>query len=363
MSANQWVMAFLLTGATALAGISGCGGSRNSSDSDDDTDFALGEGDATAMWTSDSTELVYNRGRGDLYYLDVEGQDVVAVDVASGDDAPLVAGGLLFGPSKIRLTADNEELYILESEESANDNDGFPRLIRYDIAGNFALDVARIDEDAVVDDFVPTNSDRVVLATHVGAVSSTPVDQHLTLINAIGGAEIDSHSFSGFTQALALSWDQATVLDQVTQTSSLSANTVSIASDAIDVRGTGNLTLAQSAVNTYEPEGERIFRSNGTVWDDDEEISLGSGYESIDFDLDDARVITLVESGSNFIVRYFDLDSLELLSEQTLPAVADAAGMEPVKLFVDGGNLYVVYREVTSGLTRDYVLVEFDYPN
>jgi len=36
--------------------------------------------------------------------------------------------------------------------------------------------------------------------------------------------------------------------------------------------------------------------------------------------------------------------------------------MEPVKLFVDEGELYVVYREVTSAATRDYLLVEFDYP-
>lgn len=359
MSSNQMVGVVALSIAVLLAGVAGCGGSRNSSDPPEAQDFALGTGDVNAQWASSSTELVHDGSRGALYYLDVENQDVVAIDVASGDDSTLVS--LLIGPSKLRLTADSQDIYILESDTSADSTGGFPDLIRYNISGNFFGSPIELDSELRVDDFVATNNEQVVVAGY--QASGTEI--YFSLFNANGGF-LDEESFDGtgfVVQQLALAADQQTVLSSLVRNANSVLNTMSIAGNSVNMTGSANLTLAQTAVNTYEPEGERVFRNNGTVWEDGEaEKSLGSNYESIDFDLDDGRIVMLVEGGSGFIIRYFDLDSLDVLSEQTLPTVADAAGMEPVKLFVDDDNLYVVYREVASAATRDYVLVEFEYP-
>ena len=66
-------------------------------------------------------------------------------------------------------------------------------------------------------------------------------------------------------------------------------------------------------------------------------------------------------SGS-YLVHYYDSESLELLSEQALPVIDAAAGMAPHTVFVDSGDLYVVYRENTGSVTADWLLVQFDYP-
>lgn len=361
MASNQMLGAISLVGAMVLAGIAGCGGSRNSSDGEPPApeDFALGAGDVNAQWSSSSMELVHNLSRGALYYLDVENQDVVAIDVASGDDSILVS--LPIGPAKMRLTADNQDIYILESDISADATGGFPDLIRYNISGNFiGSPFIELDSELRVDDFVATNNEQVVVAGY--QASGTEI--YFSLFNANGGF-LDEEIFNGtgfVVQQLALAADQQTVLSSLVRNSNSVLNTISIAGNTVSMTGSVNLTLAQTAVNTYEPEGGRVFRSNGAVWDGDEEKSLGSSYESIDFDLNDDRIVILVRGGSGFIVRYFDLDSLEVLSEQALPAVEEATGMEPVKLFVDDSDLYVVYREITSAPTKDHVLVEFNYP-
>jgi hypothetical protein len=363
MSANKRFTALVLVCATAFGGFAGCGGSRNSSDPDDPVDFSLGTGDVNAAWTSSSTELIHNLSSGALYYLDVENQDVVAMDVASGDDSLLLPQTLFFGPSKMRLTANDEELYILESEDSANDTDGFPDIVRYNIDGGFInSNVIELNTDLRVDDFVASNDAQVVVASYQ---ATTPSAVYLSLFNANGGGLLDEAAFdsTGFVvQRLALAADQETLLSSLVRNTGSVLSAVSIASGAVDVTDSENLTLAQTAINTFEPEGDRIFRDNGTVLDGNAEKTLGSSYESIDFDQDGNRVVILVDGSSGFIVRYFDLESLDLLGEQTLPTIADAAGMEPVKLFVDAGELYVVYREVTSAATKDYLLVEFDYP-
>lgn len=362
MHLSQKLGLVALLSVAALGTVSGCGGSRNSSDSDP-LDFALGDGDVLAGWISGSTDLVHDATRGKLYYLDTANLDVAAVDLASGNESTLVA--LNFAPAMMRLTTDDQELYVLESADSADADDGFPDIVRCNVANCFvsAEPDIELDSGIVVGDFVATTNDRIVVASHAATSSPTPSEQYLSLINSFSGAQIDSLTFSGVRQLLALKWDQTTVLDEVMLNSSLRLDTVSIAGDSVDVSDTMDLTLAQGAINTWEPEGDRLFRSSGAVWDgDNDEMDLGASYESIDFDLEDERVVTLVERSGSFIVRFNELDSLELLSEQTIPAIEDAAGMEPVQLFVDDDNLYIVYREVTSDEEKVYLLVEFNYP-
>jgi hypothetical protein len=281
--------------------------------------------------------------------------------VSSGDDSLLLPSTLLFEPSKMRLTADSQDLYLLESEASANDTDGEPDLIRYNISGDIvANSFIELSADLRVDDFIATDDERVVVAGY----QSTTTTVYTSLFLA-SGSVLDEASFSGtgfVVQQLALARDQQTLLSSLVRNSSSTLSTINIAASSVDVTGELNLTLAQTATNTYEPEGNRVFRSNGTVWDGNTEKSLGSTYEAIDFDLVGGRIVILVRGSSGFIVRYFDIDSLAALSDQTLPAVAGATGMEPVKLFVDNGELYVVYRKVTSAALKDYLLVEFNYP-
>jgi len=364
MPAKQWFTSASLVAAMALGGVGGCGGSRNSSDPDDPVNFALGSGEVNAHWTSSSIELVHDLSRGSLYYFDVESREVVAIDVSSGDDSLLLPTSLLFDPSKMRLTADSKDLYILETEDSAEKTDGFPDLIRYNIVGDFTdADVINLREDRIVSDFAVTNNNRVVVASsEKPAVGVTPSVQWLSLYSGDSGALFDAETFAGVTQQLTLNRDQVTLFDQIMNTSRYQLQTVSIGTESIVLADAGTLLLGEGAQNTYEPKGDRIFRSNGTVRDGNKTLNLGSSYESIDFDLLGERVVILVRNSGNFTIRYFDIDSLQLLSEQTLPTIADAAGKEPVKLFVDDGELYVVYRKVTSAATKDYLLVEFDYP-
>jgi hypothetical protein len=362
MKNNQLVAAFVLVGVAALAGVAGCGGSRNSG-SDDPPDFSLGAGDVNKEWSSSSAELIHDLSRGALYYLDVENGDVVAIDVASGDDSGLV-DALSFEPSMLRLSADAQDLYILESAESAADTDGFADLVRYDIAGDFVdTDLIELDDDKIVTDFVVTNNNRVIVASYEPpTIGVTPSVQWLSLHSGDNGALLDALELAGVQQQLTLNRDQQTFFDQIMIGNGYRLLTVSASGDAINVSSEGNASLGEGANNTYEPDGERIFRSNGTVWGEDEEVDLGTSYVSIDFDLVADRVVILVEGSNGFLIRYFDLDSLELQSEQSLPTIADATGMEPVKLFVDDGELYVVYRQLTSAASKNYLLVEFDYP-
>jgi len=363
MAFNKCLMAaFLVTGA-ALGGIAGCGGSRNSGGSDDPPDFTLGSGKTEAQWASSSTEVVHDLSRDALYYLDVENREVVAIDVASGDDSLLLPAALLFDPFKMRLTADSKDLYILESRAGANETDGAPNLARYNIAGDFIdADFINLDVNKNVSDFAVTNNSRVIVASSEIPAGSTPSVQWLSLYSGESGALFDAETFGGVTQQLTLNRDQVTLFDQTLIGNGYYLETVSIGAESVVMSAAGNLLLSQGGENTYEPEGDRIFRSNGDVLDGNKTINLGSSYESIDFDLVAHRIVILVR-GNGFLVRYFDIDSLELLSEKALPTVADAAGMEPIKLFVDDGDLYVVYREVTSAATREYLLVKFDYPH
>jgi len=363
MAFNKWFGVAFLVAAAASGCITGCGGSRNSSDPTAPANFALGSGTGKAQWTSSSTELIHDLSRDALYYLDVENREVVAIDVASGDDSLLLPAALLFDPFKMRLTADSKDLYILESRDSANETDGAPNLIRYNIAGDFIdFDFINLDVNKTVSDFAVTNNGRVVVASSEIPSGSTPSVQWLSLYNGESGALFDTETFDGVTQQLTLNRDQVTLFDQTLISNGYYLDTVSIGAGSIVMSDAGNLLLGEGGENTYEPEGDRIFRSNGDVRDGNKIIDLGSSYQSIDFDLVGGRVVILVR-GSSFVIRYFDINSLELQSEQTLPTIAAAAGMEPVKLFVDDGDLYVVYREVTGAATRDYLLVKFDYPH
>lgn len=363
MAFKRLIAMCVALGIASLGCIGGCGGSRNSREGDP-VDFSLGAGEVNKAWSSSSTELVHDLSRDALYYLDVEDQAVIAIDVASGDDS-ILTDDFSFEPAKLRLSADGQDLYILESAESAADNDGFPNIARYDIGGGFVdTDFIELADDKTVSDFAVTNNNRVVVASYLTpATGVTPSEQWLTLHNGDSGALIDElEPFSGAGQQLTLNRDQVTLFDQTLLGSGYVLWTVSITNDALSVAPEGDIPLGEGAVNTYEPDGDRIFRSDGTVWDGDEAIDLETAYDSIDFDLVDDRVVMLVDGSSGFIVRYFDIDSLELLSEQSLPAIEEAAGMDPVKLFVDDGELYVVYREITNTSTKTYLLVEFDYP-
>jgi hypothetical protein len=367
MKARSITKAGILAGVAVLGAVAGCGGSRNSS-SPEPIDYSLGDGDVEATWTSHSTDFVHDAGIGQLYYPDAGGRNIVAIDVDSGRAAPLIDGGLPFVPEKIYLTADNEELYVLESKDSAQAGDGLADIVRYSVAGRFLQHVTQIARDVTVTNFVATNDDRVIVVTRAdSAAVNTSAEQFLTLLNAFGGGELDRKMVYGLPPLLALSPDQSELLFELMPTGRWTAATfISMASDVLSEQTSMMLAAGMYARSTYEPQGNRIFRSSGVVWDDNEDadLSLGSNYESIAFDVDNERVLTLVrKSGGAFTVRYADLDSLELLHEEALPAVTGAAGMEPVQLFLNDGDLHIVYRQVKDTAPWRHVLAEFDYPD
>lgn len=353
--------------AAALAGavLAGCGGSRNSSD-DNPPDYSLGAGDVQAEWVSSSSDVIHDRTRGALYYLDVENQNLMRIEVDRGDEQLLQS--LLFEPAKLRITSDDSSLYVLESDDSAAAGDGFADIVRYDIGGDFIdTDYVELDTGVSVADFVVTTDRRVLVSTYETLVPPdvTPQAQALSLYDFFSGDLLDTPlNYGGaVTARLALNDDQQTVAAEFMYGSRASFNMLSIANGDLTERSSMNLLLAFAAYNSFEPGSNRIFRSNGLVWDDDEELELDSAYQSIDFDQDGDRIVTLVSAGGgSYLVHYYDSDSLELLSEQALPVIDDAAGMAPHMVFVDSGDLYVVYRENTASVTADWLLVQFDYP-
>jgi len=350
--------------ALFLSMLAGCGGSRNSSQGDP-ADFSLGAGHVETAWASTSSELIHDLSRGALYYLDVENANIMAITVDGGAEQVLQL--LPFEPAKMRMTTDFDSLYVLESDASAQDNDGAADVIRYSISGDYLdTDYVELDVNVSTADFVATTDRQLVVSNYDTLVPPdvTPQAQTLNLYDFYSGSLLDSATYSGAVWTrLALKDDQQTLVSELMYASATGFDVLSIAGGTVGVVQTETMSLGFAAYNTFEPAGDRLFRSNGEVrFADDASASLTNGYVSIDFDQSSDRIVTLVDSAGGFLMHYYDSKSLDLLSEQALPTIVDAAGMEPVSAFVDSGDLYVVYRELTSSTPRNFLLVKFDYP-
>ena len=329
------------------------------------TDYSLGEGSIQASWISNSGQIVHDHTRSALYRLG--NQEIIAVDLENGAQNSLVS--LPFDPAGIRLTTDDANLYILETEESADADNGRPDLVQYDIQNDLLGTVKiEIDSSLAVEDFIVTTNGRVVVACYNDSDDSTL--QNLYLYNTNGELlDTDNGIYSGYFPDLALNWDQETLVYEIMGTRSIGINVLSINGDEFSEVYFANRLLAFGALNTYEPNGDRLFRSSGEVlFGEETDDGQIPPYIAIDFDLTHKILVLLVRQADNYLVGYYDLGTLALLSEQELPQIEGLEGFRPAGIWISGG-LYLMFEDVVtnefgetfSGENKSLVRFNFAY--